>query len=116
MRSLDAIVAELGAPPPAVVKIDVEGAEDVVLEHAQSFLGSHRPDILCEILPNANVTAVQGALAPHGYRFYRVGRGALSAQSGLVPNDEFRDWLLSTKDPGDLVSQGIAVDSPGDTS
>lgn len=115
VRSLDAIVTELGAPPPAVVKIDVEGAEDVVLGHAQSFLGSHRPDILCEILPDANVTAVQDALAPHGYRFYRVERGALRAQSDLVPNDDFRDWLFSTKDPGDLASQGIAIDSSGES-
>jgi hypothetical protein len=48
------------------VKIDVEGTEDVVLEHAQSFLASHQPDILCEILLESNSAAVQTALAPHG--------------------------------------------------
>lgn len=111
VQSLDTIVAEIDTPSPAVVKIDVEGAEDVVLEHAQAFLATHRPEILCEILPEANVAAVQGALAPHGYRFYRVERGALRAQADLVPNDEFRDWLFSTKGADELAALGIPVDS-----
>lgn len=111
VHSLDAVVAQLDATPPTLVKIDVEGAEDVVLEHAQWFLAAHRPDILCEILPDANTAAVQAALAPHGYRFYRVERGAVSEQPDLVPHAEFRDWLFTTKDPGELASREIPVDS-----
>lgn len=110
VQSLDVIVEELDARPPSVVKIDVEGAEDVVLEHGRSFLASHRPDILCEILPDANTAAVQAALAPHGYRFYLVERGVVSAQPDLVPHTEFRDWLFSTKAPGELRARNIPVD------
>ena len=109
VRSLDAIVAEIAVPPPAVVKIDVEGTEDVVLEHAQAFLASHRPDILCEILLESNSAGVQAALAPHEYRFYRVERGALSPQSDLAPSPEFRDWLFTTRPAGELVTRGIQV-------
>jgi FkbM family methyltransferase len=109
VRSLDAIVAEINVPPPAAVKIDVEGTEDVVLEHAQSFLASHRPDILCEILLESNTAGVQAALEPHGYRFYRVERGALSPQPHLVPSGEFRDWLFTIKESGELTSRGIPV-------
>lgn len=110
VQSLDAIVAELDAQPPSIVKIDVEGAEDVVLEHARSFLASHHPDILCEILPDANTAAVEAALAPHGYRFYRVERGVVRAQPDLVPHAEFRDWLFSTKEPGELAARDVPVD------
>jgi FkbM family methyltransferase len=109
VRSIDAIATEVNVPPPAVVKIDVEGTEDVVLEHAQSFLASHRPDIVCEILLESNTAGVQAALAPHGYRFYRVERGALSPQPDLVPSQEFRDWLFTAKDSSELMSRGIPV-------
>jgi FkbM family methyltransferase len=109
VRSLDAIVTEIDLPPPAVVKIDVEGTEDVVLAHAQSFLASHQPDILCEILLASNSAAVQAALAPHAYRFYRVERQALSPQSQLVPSREFRDWLFTPKSSGELAARGIQV-------
>jgi FkbM family methyltransferase len=107
VRSLDAIAAEVDVPPPAVVKIDVEGTEDVVLEHAQSFLASHRPDILCEILAESNAAAVQSALAPHGYQFYRVERGAVSRQPAIVPSPEFRDWLFTTRTEDELAARGI---------
>jgi FkbM family methyltransferase len=109
VRSLDAIVTEIDLPPPAVVKIDVEGTEDVVLAHAQSFLASHQPDILCEILLASNSAAVQATLAPHAYRFYRVERQALSPQSQLVPSREFRDWLFTPKSSGELAARGIQV-------
>jgi FkbM family methyltransferase len=109
VRSLDAIVADIALPPPAVVKIDVEGTEDVVLEHAQAFLASHAPDILCEILADANTSAVHSALSPLGYRLYRVERGTLSAQPDLVPSTEFRDWLFTTKTVGELADRGIPV-------
>jgi FkbM family methyltransferase len=109
VRSLDAIVTEIDLPPPALVKIDVEGTEDVVLAHAQSFLASHQPDILCEILPASNTAAVQAALGPYGYRFYRVERQALNPQSQLVPSPEFRDWLFTPKSSGELAARGIPV-------
>jgi FkbM family methyltransferase len=109
VRSLDAIVTEIDLPPPALVKIDVEGTEDVVLAHAQSFLASHQPDILCEILLASNTAAVQAALGPHGYRFYRVERQALNPQSQLAPSPEFRDWLFTPKSSAELTARGIPV-------
>jgi FkbM family methyltransferase len=46
--ALDDVVAG-GAPPPDVVKIDVEGAETDVLRGAERVLGQHRPVIVCEL-------------------------------------------------------------------
>ena len=49
MRSLDAVVAELGVQPD-VVKIDVEGAELFVLRGAAGALDSAHPAVFCELL------------------------------------------------------------------
>lgn len=46
--SLDDAVAA-GAPPPDVIKIDVEGAEDDVLRGARHVLAEHRPVVVCEL-------------------------------------------------------------------
>ena len=109
VRSLDAVAAEIDLPPPSLAKIDVEGTEDVVLAHAQSFLASHQPDILCEILLASNTRAVQAALAPHGYRYFRVECRALHPHAQLVPSPDFRDWLFTPKSSDELAARGILV-------
>jgi hypothetical protein len=38
-----------------------------------------------------------------------VERGALSAQSDLVPSPEFRDWLFAIKAASELAERGIPV-------
>lgn len=110
IRSLDAVTAALSVPPPALVKIDVEGTEDVVLQHGQRFLESHRPDILCEVLPgSADPPAIRDALARHGYRYFRVERHALHEQPRLAPSELFRDWLFTTRADADLAALGVPV-------
>lgn len=110
LRSLDAVTGSLSVPPPAVVKIDVEGTEDVVLRHGQAFLQSHRPDILCEVLPDAaDPGAVEGFLAPHGYRYLQVERQTLREHRSLAPSSEFRDWLFTTRGDAELTALGIPV-------
>jgi hypothetical protein len=42
-------VAAGRVPPPAVVKIDVEGAELAVLEGMRETIRRHRPAIICEL-------------------------------------------------------------------
>lgn len=110
LRSLDAVADESSSPPPALVKIDVEGTEDVVLKHGQSFLKSHRPDILCEVLHDAsNPSALEDALAPHGYRYLQVESRTLREHPSLVPSREFRDWLFTTRSNAELTALGIPV-------
>ena len=46
--SLDDVVAA-GAPPPDVVKVDVEGAEGDVLRGGRRLLAEHRPIVVCEM-------------------------------------------------------------------
>ncbi len=69
--SVDSVVDE-GAPPPRLVKIDVEGAELAVVEGMTRTIETHRPWILCELdAPGdeeleAKRAAVAAALAQRG--------------------------------------------------
>jgi hypothetical protein len=91
-----------------VVKIDVEGTEDVVLEHAQALLAANRPDIICEVVPGmADTEAIQAALAPHGYRSFRLGDHVLTEYTELDPSIPYRDWLFTTKTDDALTRLAI---------
>ena len=110
IRSLDAVTAEIEAAAPALIKIDVEGTEDVVLGNGRRFLDSHRPDVLCELLPDvSDAPAVAAALAPYGYRYLLVEAHHLSPREELVPDRRYRDWLFTTRSDADLRRSGLPV-------
>jgi FkbM family methyltransferase len=50
--TLDDFVFQMGYPAPAVMKMDVEGAELRVLTGAQRVLGIHRPVVVAEVRAN----------------------------------------------------------------
>ena len=54
------------------MKVDVEGTEDAVFEGGQIFIETFRPDILCEVLPEADGDRLDKLLAPAGMRRYLV--------------------------------------------
>jgi FkbM family methyltransferase len=56
-----------GHPPPALIKLDVEGLEGEVLEGAQSTLTSHHPIVLCELHAWATPKATARRLVDLGY-------------------------------------------------
>lgn len=60
VRAIDSLVAD-GAPPPTLMKIDVEGGEGGVLEGMRETLKNHGPTVLCELHP-LNPQGVQRAL------------------------------------------------------
>jgi FkbM family methyltransferase len=55
-------------PPPDVIKIDVEGAEAMVLAGSGQVL-CQQPAIICEVA-GSNSETVAGVLARHGYSLY----------------------------------------------
>lgn len=116
IRSLDAVAWDLPEErrtAPAVVKIDVEGTEDVVLQNAQQFLRSNRPDLICEVLPDhADLNRIHAALRPHGYRYLRFGAGELVEFPQVEPDSCERDWLFTTKTDDGLRALGVPVASP----
>jgi FkbM family methyltransferase len=65
--SLDNLLDEFRAP--ALVKIDVEGAEGIVLRHAPRLLSEVRPVVYCEVgKPQSDEVAA--IFAEHNYRLY----------------------------------------------
>ena len=76
----------------AVVKIDVEGAESLVLEGLQPLLRRPRPVIICEILPAYNKenrlriraqARVEEILNANKYRIFHIDKNPQSAFAGL---------------------------------
>ncbi len=112
--SLDSVLAEHltaagpGAEQPdrVVMKIDVEGAEDGVLAGGSKLLGL-RPDILCEILPEANTEGVRESLVPHGYRYYPVGARGLEPERELKADPDHRDWVFTCREHTELDRLGV---------
>jgi FkbM family methyltransferase len=72
VRSLDSILRMGEAPPPSLVKIDVEGAELFVLQGARATLRDHRPEIFAEIHSAALLQQCTEFLTSEGYRIERL--------------------------------------------
>lgn len=92
---------------PVVMKIDVEGGEADVFAHGQSFLAEHRPDMLCEVLPDADGSRLEELLRPFGYRYYHVGADDVRERKAIAPTPVVRDWLFTTRTPEQLRATGV---------
>jgi FkbM family methyltransferase len=88
-----------------LVKIDVERAEDRVLEGMRSWLERSPPALIFEMLADGPHAEVQRLLAPFGYVFFRLRAEGPVPVEGLVPAGgeparniaalppDKRDWL-----------------------
>jgi len=76
--TIDTMVAA-GAPPPEMIKIDVEGAEARVLRGAWTTLRRHRPRLLIEVHSAAAGQEV-AALLDGAYAFFDIARGSAVAR------------------------------------
>lgn len=93
VRQLDLLVAQAGLPPPDFVKIDVEGAELAVLRGGAATLARHRPDLLIEIHPQADASALRAFLAALGYDLRCVEtRQAVPDRTDLPASDQTWHW------------------------
>jgi FkbM family methyltransferase len=108
-RSLDSVGALLPAGARVVMKVDVEGTEDAVFGAGQVFIETFRPDILCEVLPEADGTLLDELLAPAGIRRYLVTSTRLQEAPRIVADAVFRDWLFSPRTPDELRARGLPV-------
>jgi hypothetical protein len=65
--TIDSLINE-GATPPSLIKIDVEGAEHLVLAGASSCLMDHAPTMIIETL---NVELMR-RLSDMGYKVFQI--------------------------------------------
>ena len=64
---LDTLIASGALPPADVIKIDVEGAEDLVLEGAPKLLAEQKPDLAIELHSQEKARKVLSLLDKNGY-------------------------------------------------
>jgi FkbM family methyltransferase len=104
VRPGDAVLEELGLHGPAILKIDVEGAEAEVLQGLRGFLAAQRPAIVVESSPDSRATlAIAGgfaALLPAGYRIEAIERHGSSYRLADCDPARYDGMLLLTSLPG----------------
>ncbi len=70
---------------PDFLKIDVEGAEDVVLEGARRTLEAYRPTLLCEVHSTEVGYSVWSILNDAGYRLFDMSDGWKPITDSYMP-------------------------------
>lgn len=101
---IDSFTDLLDEPDPQVlIKIDIEGGEPAAFASGHRLLTSHHPDILCEVLPATDVTALQAQLRGLGYSFYLVRAGELERRDTITGDTGYRDWLFTTRSAAALA-------------
>lgn len=68
VRSIDAMIAAGEIAPPSLMKIDVEGAEAMVLRGARETIRRQRPIIFAEVHSSALLSECSSLLEDDGYR------------------------------------------------
>jgi FkbM family methyltransferase len=81
VRSIDSLVAEGTVPPPQLIKIDVEGAEAMVLAGARKTIRGHQPVIFAEVHSPALLAECQGLLESEGYRVEPTDQDTVRTQA-----------------------------------
>jgi FkbM family methyltransferase len=102
---LDEVLATAGLDRVDVVKLDVEGAELLVLEGAAVTLTQRRPilvleaDDLHQARYDATAADVLDLVRGYGYRVFRYRRGALEEVAGPVPGEDDYVFVPEERDP-----------------
>jgi FkbM family methyltransferase len=104
--TLDDLVNELQGR--VLMKVDIEGTEEVLFRHGREFLVRHRPSVLCEVLVRSTSAPFLTALFTElGYRLYRVTATGLREESVISPDGRFKDWYFSQEEPKKFVGRAL---------
>lgn len=104
---LDQLMDELNLSRVDLIKIDAEGAEHLIFKGAESTLGKHTPDILCEFLEGAETKELEKMLSDMGYRFFSIDEKKMSVDltDGIVIGSDMNTLnTLITMKTADQIS------------
>lgn len=85
--SLDSLIEKGDAPAPDLIKLDVEGAESLVLNGAVSLLRTKKPVLFIALHGDKEAAHCRTILAESGYCVYRLD-GSRILESELASEDE----------------------------
>jgi FkbM family methyltransferase len=88
-----------------LVKIDVEGFEDQVLQGMNRVIGESAPVIIIECLPDGPYLAIERILGRVGYRFFHLLEEGAMLVDRIVPdkNEKYRNFLCVGHDKWDWL-------------
>jgi FkbM family methyltransferase len=119
VTTLDAALSDRHCGRIALVKLDLEGAEQAALLGARRTLSEFRPDLLLEIEPahlarlGASPEGIEALLRPHGYAFFRIDTGSGGApelsQVTELHRVAPRPNVFATTRPERLREKGLVV-------
>jgi FkbM family methyltransferase len=96
--TLDQFVAEQGIAKVDLIKLDTERTEHDVLAGARTTLARDKPEIFCEVWPDAgNQKQLENILRPLGYRFYQLLPEGPIERAEIVGSEEFLNYLFTTR-------------------
>jgi FkbM family methyltransferase len=82
----------------ALIKIDVEGYEPVLLAHLAELIARYRPDIIIEVLEETE-NALLSVTALDGYKANLMTAVGLKRADTIYADPHDRDWLLQSPIP-----------------
>ncbi len=103
LETLDSFSEQHGLVP-AIIKIDTETTEPAVLRGALQTIETHRPWILCEVLPGATEKELSAALLPLGYSWYQItDEIPLQRRDSIVGDSsgKYTNWLFAPSPPSE---------------
>lgn len=100
--TLDQIVRRHEVARVSLIKLDTERTEHEVLAGGRETLARDRPDIICEVWPDAgNQRQLEDLLRPHKYRFYQLLPEAPVLRTKIIGSEHYLNYLFTTR-PGEI--------------
>ncbi|HEY6805819.1 MAG TPA: FkbM family methyltransferase [Pyrinomonadaceae bacterium] len=94
--TLDSFVQKENLGSVDLIKMDTERTEHEVLNGAKTILTKDRPDIICEVWPDAdNIQQLEALLRPHGYRFYQLLPDGPKLRERIEPAADALNYLFT---------------------
>jgi hypothetical protein len=74
---LDSLLKELDVSRLDLMKIDAEGAENLIFNGGEEIFRKYRPDVICEFLDGSQPAEIESMLTSMGYRYFHIDDQAM---------------------------------------